>query len=140
MSPTIIAAIVAYSICALAVFAFGLRYLMRQSYMPYQEEAAGKPWSAIEPRLQLTILAMLRVDGAGMFGTGASSIAALLVAYGLTGARGVLLLAVVPGLVFGIPTLIAAWTLRRETGAHTPVPPTIAALTLAVIGLVLAAV
>jgi hypothetical protein len=139
MSPTIIAAIVAYSVCALAVFAFGLRYLTRQSYMPYQEEAAGKPWTAIEPRLQLTILAMLRVDGAGMIGTGAS-IAALLVAFGITGARGVLMLAVVPGLVFGIPTLIAAWTLRRETGAHTPVPPTIAALTLSVIGFVLATV
>ena len=60
----------AFGLAALLAVAFGIRYLLAREFMPYHSEVIGKPWSMLEPRLQVIIVGMLRVAGAGLLGCG----------------------------------------------------------------------
>ena len=65
-----ILSLAAFGLAALLALAFGVRYILTREFMPYHATVVGKPWSSLEPRLQLIILNMLRVAGAGLLGYG----------------------------------------------------------------------
>jgi hypothetical protein len=56
----------------IAAVAIGLKYLLAGSYTTYHAQVTGKPWEQIEPRLQMIILGMMRIIGAGFLSLGAS--------------------------------------------------------------------
>ena len=60
---------ICYGIVALISFVFGVIYLTRPQFMPYHSLALGKPWSEVEPNIQILILALMRVAGAGFVAT-----------------------------------------------------------------------
>src|SRR6188474_2378793 len=67
-----IVALVALVLAALLALTFGARYLLTKAFMPYHAAVLGKSWPALEPRLQIIILGMLKVAGAGLLGYGVS--------------------------------------------------------------------
>ena len=62
--------ILASGAAALIVLTFGARYVLTREFMPYQATVLGRPWSQLEPRLQIIIRGMLKVAGGGLLGYG----------------------------------------------------------------------
>src|SRR5450755_3393828 len=62
--------LLSFGLAGLLALAFGVRYLLTREFMPYHATVLGKPWAALEPRLQAIILGMLKVAGAGLVGCG----------------------------------------------------------------------
>lgn len=56
---------IANYLAALLLFAFGVTYFFKGSFMPYHEEAVGVAWSEIDTSIQVLILALMRCVGGG---------------------------------------------------------------------------
>lgn len=121
LAPLVLAAVLA--------LVFGVRYLLTRSFMPYHADVLGKAWPTLEPRLQIIILGMLRVAGAGLLGYGVSLLWLLLPLHrGEAWAAWAALtisLAVVGPILY-----VVVWLRRVEPRAKTPIVPTLAVLVL----------
>ena len=123
----------AFGLAGLLALVFGVRYLVTREFMPYHAAVLGKPWSALEPRLQAIILGMLKVAGGGLMGCGCALLWLLLPlhrgeAWAAWAAITVFLATVGPVLY------VVLWLRRVSPEAKTPVIPTLAALVLVVVG------
>ena len=128
-----IASLCAFGLAGLLAVAFGIRYLAAREFMPYQAVVLGKPWSALEPRLQAIILGMLRVEGGGLLGCGAAMLWLLWPL--LRGEVWAAWAALTIYAVTTVPILVVVLHLRRiAPGAPTPVAPAVAAIALVVVG------
>jgi hypothetical protein len=130
-----IVALVALALAALLALAFGARYVLTKAFMPYHAAVLGKSWPALEPRLQIVILGMLRVAGGGLLGYGVSLLWLLLpLQRGEAWAAWAVL--TVSLAVVG-PILYVVVSLRRiAPGAKTPIVPTLLVLALVIVATV----
>ena len=120
-----ILSLAAFGLAALLALAFGVRYVFTREFMPYHATVLGKPWAALEPRLQFIILGMLKVAGGGLLGYGAVLLWLLLPlqrgeAWAVWAALTVSLVVVVPILY------VVVWLRRIEPTAKTPLVPPLA--------------
>src|SRR5688572_16453802 len=97
--------------------------------MPYHATVLGKSWAALEPRLQLIILGMLKVAGGGLLGYGVALLWLLLPlqrqeAWAAWAALTVSLVVVGPILY------VVVWLRRIEPAAKTPLVPCLVVLVL----------
>jgi uncharacterized membrane protein (UPF0136 family) len=123
----------AFGSAALLALAFGARYIFTREFMPYHATVVGKPWGSLEPRLQLIILNMLKVAGAGLLGYGVALLWLLLPIQ--RGESWAVWAALTVSLVVVVPILYVVVRLRRiEPAAKTPVAPCVAVLVLVVAG------
>lgn len=125
-------ALLCHALVALGLVAFGLRYLLAGSFLPYHAEVAGAPWEALGPGMQRLILAMLHGAGAAILAGGLALGLMLAIPWrrGERWARhGVPALALV-GLA---PLLVIALGLAG-TGAATPWIPIAGASVLTMVG------
>lgn len=128
-----IVALVALVLAALLALAFGARYLLTKAFMPYHAAVLGKSWPALEPRLQLIILGMLKVAGAGLLGYGVSLLWLLLPLQ--RGEAWAAWAALTVSLAVVGPILYVVVSLRRiEPNARTPIVPTLAVFMLVMVG------
>ena len=123
----------AFGLAALLALAFGVRYVFTREFMPYHATVLGKPWAALEPRLQSIILGMLKVAGGGLLGYGVALLWLLLPlqrgeAWAAWAALTVSLAVVVP-ILFTV-----VWLRRIEPAARTPLVPSLVVLVLVVAG------
>jgi FtsH-binding integral membrane protein len=112
-----------------------LRYLSAREFMPYHAQVLGRPWAELEPRLQTIILGMLRVAGGGLLGCGCAVLWLLIpVRQGQSWAAWAAISIV---LVVTVPVLfVVLWLRQQSPGARTPVAPTVAAMALAIVGVI----
>jgi uncharacterized membrane protein (UPF0136 family) len=128
-----ILSLAAFELAALLALAFGTRYILTREFMPYHATVVGKPWAALEPRLQLIILNMLRVAGAGLLGYGVALLWLLLPIQ--RGESWAVWAALTVSLVVVVPILYVVVRLRRiEPAAKTPVAPCVVVLVLVLVG------
>ena len=128
-------ALVSLVLAALLALALGVRYLLTKTFMPYHATVLGKPWTDLEPRLQIIILGMLKVAGAGLLGYGVALLWLLLpLQRGEAWAAWAVLTV---SLAVVVPILYVVVTLRRiEPSAKTPIVPTLVVLALVVVATV----
>lgn len=129
-------ALLSLLLAALLALAFGARYVLTKTFMPYHAAVLGKGWSALEPRLQAIILGMLKVAGGGLLGYDASLLWLLLPlqrgeVWAAWAALTVSLVAVAPILY------VVVWLRRFEPKARTPIVPTLVVLGLVIVATVL---
>jgi len=130
-----IVALVALVLAALLALAFGARYLLTKAFMPYHAAVLGKSWPALEPRLQIIILGMLKVAGAGLLGYGVSLLWLLLPIQ--RGEAWAAWAALTVSLAVVGPILYVVVSLRRiEPRAKTPIVPTLVVLVLVMVATV----
>ena len=123
----------AFGLAGLLAIAFGVRYLLTREFMPYHAAVLGKPWAALEPRLQAIIIGMLKVAGAGLVGCGCALLWLLLpLQRGESWAAWAALTTFIA--VTGPILYVVLWLRQVSPGAKTPVIPTLAAVVLVVIG------
>jgi len=122
-------------LAALLALAFGARYLLTKAFMPYHAAVLGKSWPALEPRLQIIILGMLKVAGAGLLGYGVSLLWLLLPIQ--RGEAWAAWAALTVSLAVVGPILYVVVSLRRiEPRANTPIVPTLVVLALVMLATV----
>ena len=127
--------LIAFALAALLALAFGARYVLTRTFMPYHATVLGKQWAALEPRLQTIILGMLKVAGGGLFGYGLALMWLLLPLQ--RGEAWAAWAALSISLVVVVPILYVVVSLRRTApSAKTPIGPTLAVLALVVVGTV----
>jgi hypothetical protein len=129
-------ALLLYSLLALIALAFSAKYLRARTFMPYHEVIIGKPWSAIEPRVQSVVSGMLRIIGGGLLVAGVSLLWLLIplaegkpwAAYAATSVV----------MASSTPTLLVLGSLKRlEPAANPPIIPTAASMAVSLLALVL---
>jgi hypothetical protein len=127
-----IAALASLVLAAVLALAFGARYVLTKTFMPYHAAVLGKSWPALEPRLQIIILGMLRVAGGGLLGYGLSLLSLLLPLQ--RGEAWAAWAALTISLAVVGPILYVVVSLRRiEPRAHTPIVPTLIVLVLVMV-------
>ena len=127
-----IVALVALVLAAALALAFGARYVLTKTFMPYHAAVLGKPWPALEPRLQIIILGMLKVAGGGLLGYGVSLLWLLLPLH--RGEAWAAWAALTISLAVVGPSLYVVVSLRRiEPTANTPIVPTLVVLVLVLV-------
>lgn len=125
--------LVAFGLAALLALGFGARYVFAREFMPYHATVLGKPWTALEPRLQLIILGMLKVAGGGLLGYGVALLWLLVPLQ--RGEAWAAWAALTVSLVVVSPILYVVVSLRRiEPAAKTPLVPCLVVLALVVAG------
>ena len=128
-----------YLLAFFIVCLFAAAYLKRSDFMPYHGQAVDRPWAQIDPRMQVLLMALIRVVGAAWIAlTGAGVMLAWLIFFGGHFALPQLLAFQLFCLVATLPPVLVASGVRRRTGARTPVPAGAAVVLLSVIGFVLA--
>lgn len=127
-----IVALISLVLAAVLALAFGARYVLTKAFMPYHATVLGKSWAELEPRLQVIILGMLRVAGAGLLGYGAALLWLLLPLQ--RGEVWAAWAALTISLAVVGPILYVVISLRRiEPSAKTPIVPTLVVLALVVV-------
>jgi len=117
-----------------AVMAF--KNFSSRKFLPFQEEAANKPWAEIDHSLQLVILALLRLAGLGFL-----IIAILLLAFPIINY-------LIPNTfyTFAIPVLallfctglfIVNYSMYKKTNANTPWRGSVYAMIAIIVGMTL---
>jgi hypothetical protein len=130
-----IVAPVALALAAVLALAFGARYVLTKAFMPYHAAVLDKSWPALEPRLQIIILGMLKVAGGGLLGYGVSLLWLLLPLQ--RGELWAAWAALTISLAVVGPILYVVVSLRRiEPRAKTPIVPTLVVLALVMIATV----
>lgn len=128
-------ALICHGLVAAGLVAFGLRYLLAGTFMPYHAEVVGSSWEGLRPGVQTLVLATLHGSGAAIL-AGGLALSLLLAIPWRRGERwarhGVPVLALA-GLV---PLLVIAAELAKG-GATTPWVPIAAATGLTLVGWVL---
>ena len=120
---------------AIAVVSLGLgaTYVFRDSFMPYHEQALQRSWTDLDASLQVLILALMDVAGAGWIVLGVLTLALV---FGPFSARRLWARLIVPGaaLVFYLPTLMATLTVTSLTPATAPWYGNALAILAAIVG------
>jgi hypothetical protein len=136
MSITQLAAFSSYALAALLSMAFGTIYLVRSQFMPYHQEALGKPWQQLDQGLQALLLGLMRTAGGGLLAGGISLIILLFIPYRAGEAWSLYAIPVI-GLMTALPAFYATIFIRSRTQAHTPVAAGATGVGLIVIGFIL---
>jgi hypothetical protein len=130
-----IVTLVSLSLAAVLALAFGARYVLTKTFMPYHAAVLGKSWPVLEPRLQAIILGMLKVAGGGLLGYGLSLLWLLLPIQ--RGELWAAWAALTVSLAVVGPILYVVVSLRRmEPSAKTPIVPTLVVLALVIVATV----
>src|SRR5258708_38936948 len=58
-------ALAAVLLVALGAILFGVRYMRREAFLPYHADVVGKSWGELDAGVQVIILGMLKIIGAG---------------------------------------------------------------------------
>jgi hypothetical protein len=139
MSTTDVIAIICYGLATLVAFVFCAIYLTRSEFMPYHGDAVELPWSEVDSKHQILILALMRASGGGWLATGISM--AFLLAFPFRSGEtwSVFALPLV-GLSAAISTLYAALFVKKNSQANPPAGLVGAAILSILLGFVLSIV
>lgn len=125
---------VLYSVVSLVSFGLGSTYILRDTFMPYHAEALQQKWQALDGSLQVLLLALMDVAGAGWITLGL--VLAVLIRgpfrAGRQWARYLIPAAII---VFYTPTLVATLNVTLLTPATAPWQGNAVAIFIAVVGL-----
>src|SRR5260221_5320451 len=58
-------ALAAVLLVAFGAILFGVRYMRREAFLPYHADVVGKSWGELDAGVQVIILGMLKIIGAG---------------------------------------------------------------------------
>ncbi len=126
---------VLYGITALVSLALGSIYILRSSFLPYHADALQQQWADLDGSLQVLMLALMDVAGAGWLALG---VVVLVLVYSSQRSRQRSIRLLIPTaiLIFYIPTLMATLHVTNLTPATAPWYGNLIAISAAVVGFV----
>lgn len=124
-----------YFLAGLGSFAFGVVYMTRSQFMPYHAKAIEKEWDETEPKIQLLILALMRVAGSGMLSAGVMSFILLIIPFRNHESWAIYTLPIL-GLMTVLTTLYVTNKVKKNTPASPPVKFNVGCLCLILTGFI----
>ena len=70
MTVTHLVAFVCYGLYSLVSILSGMVFLVRSTFMPFHQDALGKPWQQVDPSVQALLLGLMRSVGGGLITSG----------------------------------------------------------------------
>lgn len=128
-----------YIIVGVICLAMAHKSIFARRYLPFHEEAAGKPWDNIDKPLQYTILAILRISGLGFFAVGLLLIVFPCVNYFRPDTFIRYSIPVI-ALIYCAGLFLFNYNLYKKTGANTPWIGSIVAMAVILIGIVISSI
>jgi len=125
-----------YLVIYMMIFLAGISYLLNSRFLPYHASAARKKWDEIDRPMQLVLQTMLRVIGGLMVSVGITGAALVVLLFG-AGEDTARYLTPVPAVAFGLPAIWASITLKKDSGAKTPIREAFAIVVVPIVALVL---
>jgi hypothetical protein len=131
-------ALFSYTLAFLIVVMFSIAYLKRSDFMPYHSVAVARPWSEIEPRMRVLLLALIKVAGWAWLALALAGFLLLYLLFSRNGEVVQLILFQVFCMIAVIPPTAIAGYVRQKTGAPTPILNGSLAVLLTLLGFILA--
>lgn len=126
-------ALAAVLLVALAGVVFGVRYMRRETFLPYHSAVAGQSWAELDPGVQVVILGMLKIIGSGFVTLGVTLLWLSFALYeGVRWAPWAIL--TISAAALGPMLYVAMRFQAFRPDAQTPVRPTLAMIILIVVG------
>jgi hypothetical protein len=125
------------SLVAILGYIFAFMYLFRQEFMPYHAIAVNESWAQVDPKMQVLILALMRVSGGGWLCV-SIAMTILLFKYYKTEQLWLMTALFFIGLAIVIPTLLATLIVKNNSGANPPWIAAAAAILVLLVGWILA--
>jgi hypothetical protein len=114
-------ALISYALAFLIVVAFSTAYLKRSDFMPYHGIAIDRRWSEVEPRMQVLLLALIKVAGSAWLALALAGIFLLCLLFSRNGELTQLIVFQLFCLIAVTPPVAVAAYVRKKTNAPTPV-------------------
>ena len=112
-------ALISNYIVAALLFAFGLTYMFKLTFMPYHAEALEASWESIEASTQVLILALMRAVAGGFLASGLA-IAILQFQFKKNPLAWIPITILSIGLAAATGSLYATYTVNTATEANAP--------------------
>ncbi|MCP1420997.1 hypothetical protein J3D47_005240 [Pseudomonas laurylsulfativorans] len=114
-------ALVSYASAFLIIIIFSIAYLSRSDFMPYHSIAVARPWSEVEPRMQVLLLALIKVTGWAWLAVATAGFLLLYLLLWKNGGLEQLIVFQLYCLIAVTPPIAVAFYVRQKTQAPTPV-------------------
>jgi hypothetical protein len=114
----------------------GLRYFLSPKMMPYHAQAIGKNWAELDRGIQIIILALMGVCGAGAITIGLIVLILLFIPF-RRGERWVNWTIFLGGIVYSVLCFIVTFKVYLATNASTPWPGWLISMVLYLLGFLL---
>lgn len=114
-------ALVSYALAFLIITAFSLAYLKRSDFMPYHGIAIDRSWDKVEPRMQVLLMALIKVIGWAWLATAVAGFLLLYWLFSRNGGPAQLIMFQVFCLIAVIPPIAVSMSVHQKTDAPTPV-------------------
>lgn len=131
-------ALTSYLMAFAIVLVFAIAYLKRSEFMPYHRIAVGQSWDEVDSRMQVLLLALIRIAGSAWLALVLASVFLLHLLFSDVRAWWEWLAFQVFCLIAVIPPVAVAAYVRRRTAAPTPVRIGSVAVVLCLLGFVFA--
>ncbi|MCY1395893.1 hypothetical protein D3C76_540470 [compost metagenome] len=114
-------ALISYALAFLIVIGFSIIYLKRTDFMPYHSVAVARPWNEVDPRMQVLLLALIKVTGWAWLAIALAGFLLLYLLFFRNGELIQLLAFQVFCLISAIPPIAVGVYVRKKTEAPTPI-------------------
>ena len=114
-------ALVSYASAFLIIIIFSIAYLSRSDFMPYHSIAVARPWSEVEPRMQVLLLALIKVTGWAWLAVATAGFLLLYLLLWKNGGLEQLIVFQLYCLIAVTPPIAVAFYVRQKTQAPTPI-------------------
>ncbi|MCX2901050.1 hypothetical protein [Pseudomonas mandelii] len=114
-------ALASYSLVFLIVVTFALVYLRRSDFLPYHSIATARTWDQLDSRMQLLIMALIKVAGWAWLALAIAGFSLLYLLFTGNAAVTQLVMFQVFCLVAVTPPVAIAIYVRNKTAAPTPI-------------------
>lgn len=114
-------ALVSYALAFMIIVAFSVVYLKRSDFMPYHGIAIARPWSKVDSRMQLLIMALIKVTGWAWLAVAFAGFVLLYLLFSRNTGFALLIIFQVFCLVAVTPPIAVAIYVHKKTAAPTPI-------------------
>jgi hypothetical protein len=114
-------ALVSYASAFLIIIFFSIAYLSRSDFMPYHSIAVARPWSEVEPRMQVLLLALIKVTGWAWLAVATAGFLLLYLLFWQNGGLEQLIVFQLYCFIAVTPPIVVACYVRQKTLAPTPI-------------------
>lgn len=114
-------ALVSYALAFMIIVAFSVVYLKRSDFLPYHGVAIARSWDMVDSRMQLLIMALIKVAGWAWLAVACAGFMLLYLLFSRSTAIALLVVFQVFCLIAVMPPIVVAIHVHRKTDAPTPI-------------------
>lgn len=114
-------ALVSYALAFMIIVAFSVVYLKRSDFLPYHGIAIARPWDEVDSRMQLLIMALIKVAGWAWLAVAFAGFVLLYLLFSRNAEFSLLIIFQVFCLIAVTPPIAVAIHIHKKTDAPTPI-------------------